>query len=75
MPAVDAEPACIDCSEFPARFDLGVVHVPGDLYELTLVGAVIAMLAFVANVRTLVVCVMKPRIGDDGRNADDDSVR
>ena len=75
LPAVDTEPACIDCSVFPARFNVGVVHVPGALYELTLEGAVIAMLAVVANVRALVVCVMETRVGDDGRDADDDPVQ
>ena len=75
LPAVDTEPACIDCSVFPTRFDVGVVHVPGALYELTLEGAVIAMLAFIANVRALVVCVMETRVSDDGRDADDDPVQ
>ena len=75
FPALDAEPGCIDCSAFPAQFDVLVVHVPGGLYEFPLIGAVEAMLAVVTNVRALVVCVVQPRVGDDGRRTDDDPVR
>ena len=74
FPAFDAEPSCIDCSAFPAQFDVLVVHVPGGLYEFPLIGAVEAMLAVVTNVRAL-VCVVQPRVGDDGRRTDDDPVR
>ena len=62
LPAVDTEPACIDCSVFPARFNVGVVHVPGALYELTLEGAMIALLTVVAYVCALVVCVSWRRV-------------
>ena len=57
LPALDAEPSCIDCSAYPARFDVFVVHVPGGLCEFPLIGSVEALLAVVTNVRALVVCV------------------
>ena len=75
FPALYAEPGCIDCSALPAQFDVLVFHAPGALYEFPLIGAVEAFLAVVTKVRALVVCVVQPRVGDDGRRTDYDPVR
>ena len=67
FPAFDAEPSCIDCSAYPARFDVLVFQIPGGFRELPLIRSMEASLALVAIVGALVECVVQPRVGDDGR--------
>ena len=47
LPAIDAEPTCINCSVSPTRCDDVVGQVPGGLNELVLEGSVVVLFAVV----------------------------
>ena len=74
LPALDAEPSCVDCSVDPARFDVIVFQIPGGFRELSVIRSMEAPVALVADIGALVEGVVQSSVGDDGGRADDDLV-
>ena len=72
LPALDAEPSCVDCSVDPTRLDVLVVQIPSGFRELSVIRSVEAPLAVVAIIGALVAGIVQPSVGDDGGRADDD---
>ena len=72
LPALDAEPSCVDCSVDPTRLDVLEVQIPSGFRELSVIRSVEAPLAVVAIIGALVACIVQPSVDDNGRRADDD---
>ena len=74
LPALDAEPSCVDCSVDPARLDVIVFQIPSGFRELSVIRSMEAPVAVVAIIGALVEGVVQSSVGDDGGRADDDLV-